>query len=66
MDAAIPVSPPDAPNAAAARLDPHVPPHHPAPGERPDFSYVRRYGAGVTERPATDVPAPQTHELAYT
>src|SRR5579862_2960611 len=51
--------------AAAPRLQLHIPSHHPAPGERPDFSYVRRYAAGVTERPAVDVPAPQTHELAY-
>src|SRR6266699_67220 len=51
--------------AAAPRLALHIPPHHPAPGERPDFSYVRRYAAGVTERPAVDVPAQETHELAY-
>jgi 2-oxoisovalerate dehydrogenase E1 component alpha subunit len=50
---------------SAARLEPHIPPHHPAPGEKPDFGYVRRYAAGVTERPAIDVPAQQTHELAY-
>src|SRR5437016_13477906 len=50
---------------AAPRLALHIPPHHPAPGERPDFSYVRRYAAGVTERPAIDVPAQATHELAY-
>src|SRR5258708_34052518 len=49
----------------APRLTLHIPPHHPAPGEVPDFSYVRRYAAGVTERPATDVPAQETHELAY-
>src|SRR5579863_5738916 len=51
--------------AAAPRLTLHIPPHHPAPGERPDFAYVRRYEAGVTERPAVDVPAHATHELAY-
>ncbi len=51
--------------AATPRLKLHIPPHHPAPGERPDFSYVRRYAAGVTERPAVDVPAHATHELAY-
>src|SRR5579864_7451848 len=50
---------------AVPRLALHIPPHHPAPGERPDFSYVRRYAAGVTERPAIDVPAQATHELAY-
>ena len=63
MDTAVPASS-DA-EAAAPRLKLHIPPHHPAPGERPDFSYVRRYAAGVTERPATDVPAHATHELAY-
>src|SRR5438046_9544701 len=51
--------------AAAPRLTLYIPPHHPAPGETPDFSYVRRYAAGVTERPAVDVPAQETHELAY-
>src|SRR5258707_13336846 len=49
----------------APRLTLHIPPHHPAPGETPDFSYGRRYAAGVTERPAVDVPAQETHELAY-
>jgi 2-oxoisovalerate dehydrogenase E1 component alpha subunit len=47
------------------RLKLHIPAHHPAPGERPDFAYVRRYEAGVTERPAVDGPAHATHELAY-
>src|SRR5713226_8800731 len=51
--------------AAAPRLTLHIPPHHPAPGERPDFSYVRRYAAGVTERPDIAVSAVETHELAY-
>ena len=51
--------------AAAPRLELHIPPHHPAPGETPDFSYVRRYAAGVTERPDIGVPAHETHELAY-
>src|SRR6202162_5494077 len=37
----------------------------PAPGERPDFSDVRRYAAGVTERPDIGVRAHATHELAY-
>ena len=63
MDTAVPAS--SGAEAAAPRLRLHIPPHHPAPGERPDFSYVRRYAAGVTERPATDVPAQATHELAY-
>ncbi|MGE5271837.1 MAG: thiamine pyrophosphate-dependent enzyme [Thiohalocapsa sp.] len=43
----------------------HIPPHHPAPGEKPDFTYVRRYAAGVTERPPIDAPAHTTHEFAY-
>src|SRR5437588_6701770 len=50
---------------AAPRLALHIPPHHPAPGESPDFGYVRRYAAGVTERPAVDVPAQRTHRRAY-
>jgi 2-oxoisovalerate dehydrogenase E1 component alpha subunit len=50
---------------AAARLAPHIPAHHPAPGEKPDFAYVRRYEAGVAERPAIDAPAQATHDLAY-
>ncbi len=63
MDTAI-TAPSDG-EAAAPRLTLHIPPHHPAPGERPDFSYVRRYAAGVTERPSVDVPAQETHEFAY-
>ncbi len=64
MDTAIPPFPgPAATNAAPLTL--HIPPHHPAPGERPDFSYVRRYAAGVTERPDIGVPAVETHPLAY-
>src|SRR5204863_8567881 len=47
------------------RLRLHIPPHHPAPGEKPDFTYVRRYAAGVTERPAIDAPAQATHKFAY-
>ena len=65
MDPAIPPSSDTRTEAAAPRLKLHIPPHHPAPGERPDFSYVRRYAAGVTERPSVDVPAHATHELAY-
>src|SRR5579862_4661046 len=66
MDKAIaPAAEPPAAAPAAPRLSLHIPPHHPAPGERPDFSYVRRYAAGVAERPAPDVPATRTHELAY-
>src|ERR1041385_8422322 len=48
-----------------ARLKLHIPPHHPAPGERPDFSYVPRFPAGSVERPDIAVPAEQTHPLAY-
>ena len=43
----------------------HVPPHHPAPGEQPDFSYVPRLPAGAVGRPPIDVPAQETHHLAY-
>src|SRR5512135_1576157 len=55
----------DTATPAAPHLRPYQPPHHPVPGERPDFSYVRRFAAGVTERPAIDVPAQATYELAY-
>jgi 2-oxoisovalerate dehydrogenase E1 component subunit alpha len=65
MHPAIPPSQPSAPAGAPPRLRLHIPPHHPAPGEKPDFAYVRRYAAGVTERPALDVPAQETHPLAY-
>ena len=67
MDTAIPASS-DAKassGAGAPPLDLHIPPHHPAPGERPDFTYVRRYAAGVTERPDTGVRAQETHPFAY-
>jgi 2-oxoisovalerate dehydrogenase E1 component alpha subunit len=47
------------------RLKLHIPAHHPAPGERPDFSYVPRLPAGAIERPDIGVPAQQTHHLAY-
>jgi 2-oxoisovalerate dehydrogenase E1 component alpha subunit len=46
-------------------LELHIPAHHPAPGEAPDFRYVPRLPAGAVERPAIDVPAEQTHHLAY-
>ncbi len=77
MDANIPVpAAAPAPDPAAGpttgpatnpgpRLELHIPPHHPAPGETPDFTYVRRYAAGVTERPDIGVPAHETHPLAY-
>jgi 2-oxoisovalerate dehydrogenase E1 component alpha subunit len=49
----------------APRLELHIPAHHPAPGERPDFRYVPRLPAGAVERPAIDAPAASTHPLAY-
>src|SRR5579864_2182844 len=58
-------NPPSSDSNAAPRLRLHIPPHHPAPGETPDFTYVRRYAAGATERPPIDAPATATHELAY-
>src|SRR6476660_2166306 len=67
MDTAIPVSPPtdaDLQDAATPRLELHIPAHHPAPGERPDFSYVPRFPAGSVERPAIEAPARETHPLA--
>src|SRR5688572_21267933 len=67
MDTAIPVSPAAASekqDAAIPRLELHVPAHHPAPGERPDFSYVPRFPAGSVERPEIDAPARETHPLA--
>jgi 2-oxoisovalerate dehydrogenase E1 component alpha subunit len=50
---------------AAPRLKLHIPPHHPAPGERPDLGNVPRFPAGAVERPDIAVPAPETHPLAY-
>ena len=47
------------------RLKLHIPAHHPAPGERPDYSYVPRLPAGEIGRPDVGVPAQQTHHLAY-
>jgi 2-oxoisovalerate dehydrogenase E1 component alpha subunit len=51
---------------AAPRLKLHIPPHHPAPGERPDLGSVPRFPAGAVERPDIAVPAQETHPLAYT
>ena len=70
MDTAIPASPPtDAnskpPDAATPRLELHIPAHHPAPGERPDFSYVPRFPAGSVERPGIDAAA-RDHDLTIT
>src|SRR5258707_290099 len=47
------------------RLRLHVPQHHPAPGERPDFSALPRFAAGAVGRPDISAPAPETHPLAY-
>ena len=71
MDTASPEIPPAAPARAdetgqtRPRLRLHIPPHGPAPGEPPDFSYVPQFPAGAVERPDIAVPAEQTHPLAY-
>ena len=71
MDTASPEIPPAAPDRAGdtgharPRLRLHIPPHDPAPGEPPDFSYVPRFPAGAVERPDIAVPAEETHPLAY-
>jgi 2-oxoisovalerate dehydrogenase E1 component alpha subunit len=49
---------------ARPRLELHIPAHHPAPGEEPDFSYLRRFPAGAVSRPEVTVPAQETHPLA--
>src|SRR5262245_8319896 len=61
MDTAIPLSPR---SEAQPRLELHIPAHHPAPGEPPDFSYVPRFPAGSVERPGIDAPARDSHPLA--
>src|SRR5215469_11481682 len=53
------------PSDGLPRLKLHIPAHHPAPGERPDFRYVPRLPAGAVERPDIAVPAQETHPLAY-
>ena len=63
MDTAI--AAPDPGSDGRPRLRLHIPAHHPAPGERPDFSYVPRLPAGAVERPDIAVPAQETHRLAY-
>ena len=71
MDTASPEIPPAAParaddaGHARPRLRLHIPPHGPAPGEPPDFSYVPQFPAGAVERPDVAVPAEETHPLAY-
>src|SRR4051794_17640204 len=71
MDTASPEIPPAAPTRddetghTRPRLRLHIPPHGPAPGEQPDFSYVPQFPAGAVERPDIAVPAEETHPLAY-
>src|SRR4051812_45823254 len=57
-------STPAAPPGSGSPLALHIPAHHPAPGEAPDFRDVPRFPAGIVERPAIDAPAQQTHPLA--
>src|SRR5579884_4566265 len=67
MDTAIPLSPPAVATIrepAAPRLELHIPIHHPAPGERPDFAYVPHFAAGALGRPDPTCPAPETHPFA--
>jgi 2-oxoisovalerate dehydrogenase E1 component alpha subunit len=72
MDTAIPApdqrasSGADGPGREQPRLKLHIPAHHPAPGERPDLSYVPRFPAGAIERPPVTAPAQETHPLANT
>ena len=49
---------------AAPRLELHIPAHHPAPGEKPNFSDVPLFPAGTVERPDVTASAQQTHPLA--
>src|SRR5437899_8147923 len=51
------------PERPRLRLD--VPTQGPGPDRPPDFSYLPRFAAGAVERPEIDVPAQQTHPLAY-
>jgi 2-oxoisovalerate dehydrogenase E1 component alpha subunit len=72
MDTAIPApdqrasSGADAPGNEQPRLKLHIPAHHPAPGERPDFGGIPRFPAGAIERPPIAAPAQETHPLANT
>src|SRR5258707_15806186 len=50
--------------AAAPRLELHIPAHHPAPGETPNFSDVPVFPAGAVVRPEPTAPATETHSLA--
>jgi 2-oxoisovalerate dehydrogenase E1 component alpha subunit len=49
---------------AAPQLQLHIPAHHPAPGEKPDFSNIPRFPAGTVARPEVTAPAQETHPLA--
>ena len=42
----------------------HIPQAPARPGDKPDFSYLRTSPAGAVARPATDVPASETLNLA--
>jgi 2-oxoisovalerate dehydrogenase E1 component alpha subunit len=63
LDEGAPAIPSDN-DPAAPRLELHIPGHHPAPGETPDFSYVPRFPAGSVARPEVTAPAQETHPLA--
>src|ERR1041384_6513728 len=63
LDEGAPAIPSDN-DPAAPRLELHIPGHHPAPGETPDFSYVPRFPAGSVARPEVTAPARETHPLA--
>src|SRR5437762_6096915 len=62
---AAPVSGEAEPERERPRLRLHVPKHVPDPDKPPGLSYLRRLAAGAVERPEIDVPAQQTHPLAY-
>src|SRR5437763_13885518 len=55
---------PTAGEPGATRLELHIPAHHPAPGEKPDFTDVPRFPAGTVPRPEITAPAQETHSLA--
>jgi len=57
-------SAPSGNDPTAARLELHIPAHHPAPGEKPDLSDVPRFPAGTLPRPDIAVPARETHAFA--
>src|ERR1700686_3200807 len=49
---------------AAPPLELHIPAHHPAPDEKPNFSDVPRFPAGTVARPDITAPAAETYPLA--